>query len=426
MLRQMDLAIRILDHRRFAVRNSPMSFPGIEQLELNARAGKPEAQFLLSQVCHQGGDLDGMMHWLQAAAATGMPDALAALASCYETGTAVDRDLSEALQRFDKAIAAGSAVAKFRKAELLYKSTVDGRHDESIRALLLDAADQGVAPALRTVAYLLAQHRSRHGLAAAVFRTAAEKGDPVAAPMRSTYFPGHPDVPQSPAALADALADIPLRPPREAGTVTSVNESPAVRVYKNVLHPVDCTYLARLSEPRLVRAQVIDPNDRSRGQVSNVRTSSGTYLPPEVVDFISRYIELKIVYSVGESLERSEPMSILRYGVGEYYRPHFDFFKPDLDVSVRLMQDGGQRTSSAVTYIGVPEQGGGTGFPELGFSVPAELGATLWFRNCHDDGQVDERSLHAGEPVEAGVKWVVTKWFRERSTRYFMEQELTQ
>jgi len=54
----------------------------------------------------------------------------------------------------------------------------------------------------------------------------------------------------------------------------------------------------------------------------------------------------------------------------------------------------------------------------LKLTVPPVAGSTLWFRNCHDDGRVDDRSLHSGDPVEQGNKWVVTKWFRERSTRY--------
>jgi hypothetical protein len=50
--------------------------------------------------------------------------------------------------------------------------------------------------------------------------------------------------------------------------------------------------------------------------------------------------------------------------------------------------------------------------------VPALAGSTLWFRNCREDGQVDERSLHGGDPVEQGEKWVVTKWFRVKPTKY--------
>jgi prolyl 4-hydroxylase len=111
-------------------------------------------------------------------------------------------------------------------------------------------------------------------------------------------------------------------------------------------------------------------------------------------------------------------MSILKYAPGEYYRPHLDYFDPKLAVSSTFMEDGGQRTASAVTYLTAPGKGGGTSFPNLGLTVPPAAGSTLWFRNCSADGQVDERSLHAGDTVEEGEKWVVTKWFREGPTQY--------
>jgi prolyl 4-hydroxylase len=189
-------------------------------------------------------------------------------------------------------------------------------------------------------------------------------------------------------------------------------------MYDGVLSDTDCAYLINFSRPYLTSSDVIDPDSQREGMQSNVRTSSGTYLPFELVDIICRYIELKIVQATGEALENSEPMSILFYKPGEYYRPHFDYFDPKLPVSAGLLEDGGQRTASAVTYLAVPGAGGGTSFPELGLTVPPAPGATLWFRNCDERGQVEPRSLHAGDPVEQGGKWVVTKWFRERRTRY--------
>ena len=152
--------------------------------------------------------------------------------------------------------------------------------------------------------------------------------------------------------------------------------------------------------------------------VSDVRTNMSTYLPFGVVDIIARYIELKIIRETGEDLMSSEPMSILHYAPGQYYRPHVDYFDPKLTVSKGMMDDGGQRTASAVTYLRAPTAGGGTSFPRLNLSVPALAGSTLWFRNCREDGQVDDRSLHGGDPVEQGEKWVVTKWFREKPTKY--------
>jgi prolyl 4-hydroxylase len=163
---------------------------------------------------------------------------------------------------------------------------------------------------------------------------------------------------------------------------------------------------------------VIDPDGGKDGMVSRVRTSQSTYLPFSLVDLIGRYIELKIIAASGERLDASEAMSILRYAPGEFYKPHVDYFNPNLPTSAELLEDGGQRTASAVTYLAAPDAGGGTSFPKLRLSVPAIAGNTLWFRNCHADGRIDERSLHAGDTVDDGEKWVVTKWFREEPTRY--------
>ncbi|MGI9235862.1 MAG: 2OG-Fe(II) oxygenase, partial [Woeseiaceae bacterium] len=197
-----------------------------------------------------------------------------------------------------------------------------------------------------------------------------------------------------------------------------ISTDPPITFFKNVLSVVDRAYLIFLSRPYLQRAHVIDPEGDKSGMVSDVRTSMSTYLPFEIVDIIGRYVELKIIRTTGEDLLSSEPMSILKYAPGEYYRPHVDFFDPKLTVTEEFLRDGGQRTASAVTYLVAPAVGGGTSFPNLNLAVPAESGGTLWFRNCLDNGRVDERSLHAGETVQEGEKWVVTKWFRERPTQY--------
>ena len=103
---------------------------------------------------------------------------------------------------------------------------------------------------------------------------------------------------------------------------------------------------------------------------------------------------------------------------GEHYRPHFDYFSPGLAVTAKHLEDGGQRIASAITCLFEPESGGSTSFPELGITVPARAGRILFFSNCDAAGQPEPRSLHAGDPVEAGQKWVATKWFRQRDSGY--------
>lgn len=358
-----------------------MKIPDAQLDEIRAKAenGHPASQFLLSQICLQDGDFGAMLRWLREAAAGGVPDAITALGHCHEHGVGVERDIPAAIERYDEALGRGSVPAAHRKAELLYKSREGAEHQDQIRELLGLATAAGFEPSVRTAGYLAAQSgQPGEGLTSAVD----------------------------------------LYPSPESVTRYDYSSDPAVAVFNNVLDAGECAYLMALSRPYLRHSDVIDPDSRADGMVSDVRTSSGTFLPANCVDIIARHIELKIVGAVGEDLDRSEPMSILRYEPGEYYRPHYDYFDPELKVSAGLMEDGGQRVASAVTYLSVPAEGGGTSFPELDIAIPPSLGATLWFRNCDEDGQVDPRSLHAGDTVGRGEKWVVTKWFREEATDY--------
>lgn len=425
----------------------------IEQLQKRAEGGDPGSQFLLSQVCLQQNELDAMLHWLRRAAASGLPDAIEALGHCHEHGLGIAADYPAAVELYEQAAAAGSPHAAFRRAELLYKSQRGPSIEPAIRRALVEAAQGGLAIALRVIGYLAVQQPSSRGLGIDCLRSAAHTGDPVAAftlawAMRegrggdrvaaeaghwaqqaaAAGYPyahalsqaGSPAVPPPPVA-ADAIdfgEPFPLYPDARDANEEAVCNDPPISIFSNVLNLADCAYLIFVSTPRMERANVIDPDSDMDGMVSDVRTSASTYIPFHLVDILSRYIELKIIQQTGEDLLLSEPMSILRYSPGEYYKPHVDYFNPKLKVSEGLLADGGQRTASAVTYLSTPGAGGGTSFPRLDIRVPAAAGNTLWFRNCNDEGDIETRSLHAGETVESGEKWVVTKWFRQQPTHY--------
>ena len=84
-----------------------MSSPQFEQLQAKAENGQPESQFLLSQICLQNKDLDGMLQWLRAASANEHSDALDALGHCYEKGMGAAKDYALALEHYDRAIRGG-------------------------------------------------------------------------------------------------------------------------------------------------------------------------------------------------------------------------------------------------------------------------------------------------------------------------------
>lgn len=76
-------------------------------------------------------------------------------------------------------------------------------------------------------------------------------------------------------------------------------------------------------------------------------------------------------------------------------------------------------------YLGTPESGGDTTFPDAGLRVHARKGDAVLFWDFHPDYTPDPLTLHAAEPVRAGVKWSMTRWIRPRKT-YRWEDNLSQ
>ena len=153
----------------------------LEQVRAAAQQGRPDAQFLLSQVCHQAGDYAGMVAWLQKSAPQGHADAQDVLGHCYEKGLGTDKDFELALEHYHRSYENGSMLAAYRSAELLYKSRRGPASKELVRELLCKSASGDCVPALRAVGFLAMHDKSLSDLAARCMSRAAQLGDPVSA-----------------------------------------------------------------------------------------------------------------------------------------------------------------------------------------------------------------------------------------------------
>jgi prolyl 4-hydroxylase len=113
-------------------------------------------------------------------------------------------------------------------------------------------------------------------------------------------------------------------------------------------------------------------------------------------------------------LRNGEGLQLLHYHPGARSAPHFDFLTPGNAANEASLARSGQRVSSLVIYLNDVERGGATVFPEIGLAVTPRQGHAVHFEYANSRGDVDLSSVHAAEPVEAGEKWVLTKWMRER------------
>jgi prolyl 4-hydroxylase len=293
------------------------------------------------------------------------------------------------------------------------------RQPEAV-ALVTQAAERGDVEAIYAVANwkLFAVYIGRDlGGAIALLRRAKAAGHADSALLLATLIANGTGIDADPRQARLLLEQLAPTIPRAAAQVgmlseidetrsfpaTILSETPAISWYDNVLSAAECNWIMAHASPRLEPSFVNDPVSGGR-MPHPVRTSSGTSFGPTQEDVVVNAIIRRIARVSGTGYECGEPLQILRYNPGEQYRPHMD----------ALPGEANQRSWTALVYLNDGYGGGETSFPELGIKVGGKAGAMLLFANTDADGRPDHRTVHAGEPVTTGEKWLATRWIRTR------------
>lgn len=103
-----------------------------------------------------------------------------------------------------------------------------------------------------------------------------------------------------------------------------------------------------------------------------------------------------------------------RYTSGQEFKPHIDWFQTGSPGWSHEKGNGGQRAFTAMVYLNDVAGGGETDFPRLGIAVEPRAGTLLVWNNADEDGVPNPWTVHAGNPVTSGVKYIITRWYRCR------------
>jgi prolyl 4-hydroxylase len=186
--------------------------------------------------------------------------------------------------------------------------------------------------------------------------------------------------------------------------------NPRVVVFGGLLSDEECMALIELAKPRLARSLTV--STKTGGEEVNAdRTSNGMFFQRGENELVSR-IEARIGRLVNWPIENGEGLQVLHYLPGTEYKPHYDYFDPVEPGTPTILKRGGQRVGTLVMYLGEPEKGGGTSFPDVHLEVAPRRGNAVFF--SYERPHPSTKSLHGGAPVLAGEKWIATKWLRER------------
>lgn len=219
-----------------------------------------------------------------------------------------------------------------------------------------------------------------------------------------------------------------LQSAKPGATVSFLSSEPVIAVWDGVLEDDEIDLMINSAEPVFRRSRVAS-EDGSLVEDST-RTSSTAWLSIEENPRFAGIVE-KCTSLIGFSADQSEDISVNKYEkppgveVGGQYLAHHDFFVDD--ASLRHFKfNMCQRAATMLIYLTDTVRGGETLFLRDGdfasgydpenpshIRVTPKRGRVLAWFDCHPDSEKpDFSTLHAGLPIEEGVKLAATLFIR--------------
>ncbi len=124
--------------------------------------------------------------------------------------------------------------------------------------------------------------------------------------------------------------------------------------------------------------------------------------------------EARLAAFSGLDPAHGEPLQGQRYAVGQEFKGHTDYFEPRGLEYERYCGIAGNRTWTLMIYLNEPEAGGATRFKAVDKIIQPQTGKIVCWNNRRPDGSLNPATIHQGMKVRRGVKYVITKWYRER------------
>ena len=178
-------------------------------------------------------------------------------------------------------------------------------------------------------------------------------------------------------------------------------------VVREFLSKQECQQLIRLIDQDRVPSGLLAPSADPE-----FRTSESCNL--RLSDPVNLKVQAKIDTLMGIEPSHGETIQGQRYAPGQQFKEHHDFFFTSETYWPDQARSGGQRTWTAMIFLNEPDAGGQTWFTKANVRVTPRTGNLLAWNNLDQYGQPNPYSLHTGMPVGAGVKYIITKWYRER------------
>lgn len=181
-------------------------------------------------------------------------------------------------------------------------------------------------------------------------------------------------------------------------------------ILRNFLSPEECSALIERIEANRRPSTIADANGDALFRTSE--TCDLDHTDPVVASLDARFAAISgIDPAHGENLQGQ------RYETGQEFKAHTDYFEPQGPDYQQNCARAGQRSWTFMVYLNTVSAGGATRFKVIGKTVQPEAGKLLAWNNRRADGSPNPATLHHAMKVRQGLKYVITRWYRERPWR---------
>ena len=185
-----------------------------------------------------------------------------------------------------------------------------------------------------------------------------------------------------------------------------------VHEINGLLSKSECKKLMKIAQTKkMERSNVWDYNNGIGNVLNeNQRLSYQTWLSEED-DIIVRKLA-----DVSEELtkiprENQELLQVVRYEPGGLFHSHYDACTDNTaENCTKMNMNSGQRRCTLLIYLNDDFEGGETEFEKIGIKIKPKAGTGILFWGTFADGSVINESMHRGNEVSKGEKWICTVW----------------
>lgn len=182
----------------------------------------------------------------------------------------------------------------------------------------------------------------------------------------------------------------------------------------NFLTESECDKIIEMSKNKLVTSLVYT-NDKDLHITEN-RKSKQCWLDDE--GHLSQIFDKPFIKTLSDKIKDytnthknyHEKLQVVKYDSGGFFIPHYDACNGDKKYCERMNGNNGPRYITFMVYLNDDFEGGETIFPVINKVIKPEKGKAVIFRNVNNNGNIIKQSLHGGDPVKSGEKWIINKW----------------